>query len=353
MIAYAAWNYQEGKRLIARYNDENMWSDFCLVPVALLLASCGSREPAPLAGGPRAVVQLRDGTTISGQVVASSPRQIVVAGDDKVTRTVDMKQVKAVEYADSIGDGLSHAPDTGMAGREPAPVPAPSGAQPVAEPGSVSQRPAPQPVAQAPQTAPQAVPPPADITHETHVHPSEGEVRTRTYVLPAGTQLAIRTEETIDASRAAEGQTFAAEAARSAMDSEGAVVIPKGANATIVIRSATRGGRFKGASDLALDLQSISIDGRNYALDTVDLVQKGREGVGTNKRTAEFGGAGAAVGAIIGAIAGGGKGAAIGAGSGAGAGVITQVITKGGSIKIPAETILTFQLERSLRVKAR
>jgi hypothetical protein len=60
-------------------------------------------------------------------------------------------------------------------------------------------------------------------------------------------------------------------------------------------------------------------------------------------------GGGAALGAIIGAIAGGGKGAAIGAGSGAGAGALTQILTKG-SIKIPAETVLTFKLDSALRV---
>jgi hypothetical protein len=92
------------------------------------------------------------------------------------------------------------------------------------------------------------------------------------------------------------------------------------------------------------------VDGKQYRLDTVDLAQKGRDGVGANKRTAEFTGGGAAVGAIIGAIAGGGKGAAIGAGSGAGAGALTQIVTKGGSIKVPVESLLTFKLERALRV---
>ena len=101
-----------------------------------------------------------------------------------------------------------------------------------------------------------------------------------------------------------------------------------------------------------LDLVSVSVEGKQYELDTVDLAQKGRDGVGVNKRTGEFAGGGAAVGAIIGAIAGGGKGAAIGAGSGAGAGALTQILTKGGSIKVPVETVLTFKLERPLRVVA-
>ena len=56
------------------------------------------------------------------------------------------------------------------------------------------------------------------------------------------------------------------------------------------------------------------------------------------------------MGAIIGAIAGGGKGAAIGAGAGAGAGALTQVLTKGRSIKVPVESVLTFRLARPLRV---
>jgi hypothetical protein len=77
----------------------------------------------------------------------------------------------------------------------------------------------------------------------------------------------------------------------------------------------------------------------------------GKPGVGVNKRTAEYSGGAAAVGAIIGAIAGGGQGAAIGAGSGAGAGAVAEILTKG-TIKVPAETILTFRLDQPLRVAA-
>jgi hypothetical protein len=82
------------------------------------------------------------------------------------------------------------------------------------------------------------------------------------------------------------------------------------------------------------------------------MVKKGRDGVGANRRTATFTGGGAAIGAIIGAIAGGGRGAAIGAASGAGAGAGTQIVTKGAAIRIPAETILTFQLAAPLQVDA-
>ena len=56
--------------------------------------------------------------------------------------------------------------------------------------------------------------------------------------------------------------------------------------------------------------------------------------------------------ALFGAIAGGGKGAAIGAGAGAGAGALTQVLTKGKAIRVPAESVLTFKLDKPLRIVA-
>jgi len=133
-------------------------------------------------------------------------------------------------------------------------------------------------------------------------------------------------------------------------DSNGDVVIPRGSNAQIVIRSASKGGRFRGASDLVLDLRSITVEGQEYLVSTSDIQEKGKSGIGVNQRTGEYTGGGAALGAIIGAIAGGGKGAAIGAGAGAGAGALTQVLTKGASIRVPAETILTFKLDKPVKI---
>jgi len=171
-------------------------------------------------------------------------------------------------------------------------------------------------------------------------------------VVPAGADLPVRTEETIDSAVAVEGQTYAAEIASDVRDRDGAVVIPRGANARIVILSASGGGKFHGAADLVMDLASVSVGGRQYRLDTVDLAEKGHDNVGINKRTGKIVGGGAAIGAIIGAIAGGGHGAAMGAGAGAGAGAVGEVLTKGGSIKVPAETVLKFRLERALHVVA-
>ena len=192
------------------------------------------------------------------------------------------------------------------------------------------------------QTTPASEPPP----------PAKAPAPTKTYVVSAGAQIPVRVAETIDSGIATEGQTFASAVTQDILDAAGDVVIPRGSNARVIIRSASKGGRIKGASDLVLDLDSVSIHGKRYRLDTEDIVEKGRDGVGKNKRTAIFGGTGAAAGAIIGAIAGGGKGAAIGAASGAAAGVGAEVVTKGGSIKVPAESVLTFKLDKPLRVVA-
>ena len=269
----------------------------------LVLSSCAKKEGTPSATpsaeapaaaqpavGPHASVLLKDGSKVPGTIVASSQTDMVVAGDDGIERKIPVAQVKSVEYNE-------------------AQPPAPSA-------------------------------------------PAAPAVSTRTYELPAGSEVSIRMNEGIDSGTAAEGQSFDAQITRDAKDANGDVVIPHGSRARVVIKSASRGGHFRGASDLVLDLQAMTINQKQYRIDAADISQKGKSGVGANKRTATYGGGGAALGAIIGAIAGGGKGAAIGAGAGAGAGVLTQVLTKGGSIKVPAESVLTFSLDKSLKVTA-
>lgn len=269
----------------------------------LLLAVACEKNEGGSAAGTHATVSMRDGTTYAGVIASSSTTQVTVTGDDHATHILAMKDVKSITYDDAPAATAAAAP-----------VP--------------------------------------DISHDDHYHPPEAAISTKTYDLPIGTQIAVRCEETIDSAKAAEGQTYAAEVAKDVVDANGGLVIPHGANAQIVIRSASKGGRFHGTSDLILDLDTVSIDGRSYVLSTTDMVQRGKPGMGANKRTAEFTGGGAVVGAIIGALAGGGKGAAIGAGSGAGAGAVTQAITKGGSIKVPAESLLTFKLDKPLHVVA-
>jgi uncharacterized protein YcfJ len=121
----------------------------------------------------------------------------------------------------------------------------------------------------------------------------------------------------------------------------------------LTIRSANSTGGVTGSSDLALGLDSISVNGNTYRVITQDVQQQGNSGLGKNKRTGEYVGGGAVLGTLIGAIAGGGKGAAIGAVTGAAAGAGAQVLTRGKAVKVPAETVLRFRLDEPLQLQPR
>src|SRR6185437_916724 len=129
--------------------------------LAVLLVSCTNRGAAP--GAPHATVSMRDGTSVTGTVTASSPSEITLLGDDRTTHTIAMNQVKSITYD------------------QPQPAAVDSGA-----------------------TQP-------DTTHDDHYHPPLSAIQTQTYTLPAGALIPVRSEETIDAAVAAQGQTYAAE----------------------------------------------------------------------------------------------------------------------------------------------
>jgi outer membrane lipoprotein SlyB len=275
--------------------------------LVLLLAACTQKDSSQASSAdsnsPRATISMNDGTTVTGTVTSSTPSQITLNMDSGGTRTILTKDVKAIQYGDV-------APANQTTANQPEPAPAP----------------------------------------QPRYHPDESAIQTKTFEIAAGTQISVRNNEAIDSGNAAEGHTYAAEVTTDVRDANGAAVIPRGANAELVIKSVSSGGRIKGAADLVLALRSVSIGGKQYAVDTTDIRKEGSKGIGANKRTGEFVGGGAALGGIIGAIAGGGKGAIIGGATGAGAGGVTQVLTKGKSIKIPAETLMTFRLEEPVRV---
>src|SRR6478736_372352 len=62
-----------------------------------LTVSCANRATAP-ADAPHATVTMRDGTQIAGTVTASSPSGITLLGDDRVSHTISMNQVRSVDY---------------------------------------------------------------------------------------------------------------------------------------------------------------------------------------------------------------------------------------------------------------
>jgi len=164
--------------------------------------------------------------------------------------------------------------------------------------------------------------------------------------IPANSTLTVRMIDGVDSSVNSAGEIFHA-SLESPLVVENDVVVPRGADIYVRLVSASSAGRMKGKSELHLELVKMEFQGRSYP-----LVSNAYSATGGSrgKNTAAKVGGGAALGAIIGALAGGGKGAGIGAGVGAAGGAIYQGATKGKQVKIPAETMLDFQLEQPVTV---
>jgi hypothetical protein len=165
--------------------------------------------------------------------------------------------------------------------------------------------------------------------------------------LSAGAEITVRTREAVDSRYPSDNRVYFATVDRDVRDRDGRTVIPRGSEAELILRDGS-------ASEIVLDLESVTVNGRRYTVDTLSQTVSGdgsrRQGVGANQRTGKYVGGGAILGTIIGAIAGGGKGAAIGAAAGAGAGAVGQTATRGGAVRLPPESLITFRLERPLVV---
>ena len=141
--------------------------------------------------------------------------------------------------------------------------------------------------------------------------------------------------------RDADGRIYPGFVAHDVADRDGRVIIPRGAPAELIVRRI-------GPREIAIDLESVTINGQRFSIDTSDAENVHREG--DNRRTGESAAGGAVVGSILGAIIGGGKGAAIGAVEGGAAGATAAVVTRGDRVYIPAESSMTFRLERPLNI---
>ena len=166
--------------------------------------------------------------------------------------------------------------------------------------------------------------------------------------IPAGTTISVRTIDAIDSMRNRVGDRFEASLEEPLIVDDN-VIVPKGADVYGRLEESKKTGTFTGRSELRLALTGIVVDGKIVQIVTGDYELTGKsKGASTAKRTI----GGAAIGSIIGAIAGGGQGAAIGAGAGAGVGAGSEIITKGGQVKIPSETLLDFALEQNVTIRS-
>jgi hypothetical protein len=176
--------------------------------------------------------------------------------------------------------------------------------------------------------------------------PTTNRIATRQYVVPSGTVITVRLNDTLASNVSQSGQSFTATVV-DPVQIDQRTVIAQGATATGTVVDAQPLGRFEGGARLQIRLDSVDANGHNAHITTavIDRSEKGK-----GKRTATMIGGGAAAGALIGALAGGGKGAAIGAGAGAAAGTGGAVLTGNKNIVLPTESALSFTLTAPLQI---
>lgn len=208
--------------------------------------------------------------------------------------------------------------------RQPAAAGQPTGAASSAPAAAPASTPANSPAA----SAPAAPPPPAVIE------------------LPAGTNIRVRLDSDLGSQISQPGQSFSATVAEDILRN-GQVIIPKESRAEGTVIDAKPLGKFKGGALLSIRLDSVHTRWGTYPVQTSSISHAEQ---GKGKRSAGFIGGGAGLGALIGGLAGGGKGAAIGALAGGGAGTAGAAFTGNKQITVPAETLLTFSLDHSVRI---
>ena len=270
-------------------------------------------------------ITMKNGRVMNGTYLGGTARSVRVDMGDRI-ETLDVSDVARIEFGGAAASQDSddrrptiHRSDSGDNGDRPVLRRSDnSGGQagPILRPDP------------APQAAPQV--------------PARDSVQ-----LPQGTSFVVRMIDGVDSDTAHVGQTFAASLDEPVNGSDGATIIPRGADAVVKLVDSKDSGKFTGRAELTLSLASVKVGGQMVDINTQSV---SRESSSRGKQTAERAGGVAAVGAIIGAIAGGGKGAAVGAAAGGAAGAGSEVITKGQRVRIPSETRLTFVLDSPVRM---
>lgn len=165
-------------------------------------------------------------------------------------------------------------------------------------------------------------------------------------LIPAGTPITVRLQQSLSSASSAPGEHFEA-VIDEPIVVEGRTVLPVGATVSGHVMSVHRSGRLRHPGEIALTLDSVNVDSRDYSLRTSAVVARGGS---HKKRNLSWIGGSTAGGALIGALAGGGKGALIGSGAGAVAGTTTAFITGKKDVGFATERRLRFRLNQDVSV---
>ncbi len=282
--------------------------------------------------------------------------------DQAKAQAASSNAAQQVQYVDGNGDTVTTVVQPPMAGQPqqistttapPPPGPPPHKTKPVVSPYGVAAAGPVQSSATLAQASSGPLPPDnsGNAATSANTPPPAGQPAgpppSMSLTVAAGTELAIRMNQTINVKHAVAGEHFSGVVAEPVIR-DGIAVIPRGTPVSGRIDEAHRRGHFKGASVLELRLTAMTLNGNEYALDTHDSVRTKR---GKGRRSAGFIGGMTGAGMLIGGIATGGVGLAIGAAAGAGTGTLLAGATGNRDIVIPAESVVHFRLADQLVVQ--
>jgi hypothetical protein len=189
-----------------------------------------------------------------------------------------------------------------------------------------------------PPAVPPAAPPPVDPRHEGQHAP------VFTTVIPVGTEMDVRLQNTLSSETAQVEQRFEATTLVDLYRGSD-VVIPAGSIVRGVVSSVQRAGRIERTGSLTLSFDQITVRGRAYPMR--GTVTQALQGEGIKGEAGRIG-AGAGVGAVIGGILGGVRGALLGVLIGGGG---TIAATEGTDVRLPAGTVLRVRLDSPPEIK--
>jgi len=200
--------------------------------------------------------------------------------------------------------------------------------------------------AQAAMIAPAANPTPNPDPAAAAAPAAPDPAPTAEAIIPRGTPLRARIDESLSTRRNRPGDRFTATLTDPVVVN-GQQVLPSGTRLEGRVLVARPSGRLEGRARLVLALDSIDRDGRRYSIDTTVVSRVSRS---HKRRNLLAIGGTAGAGASVGAIAAGGVGAAVGAGAGAVAGTVGAAVTGRKQVYLPAESVVRFTLGAPARV---
>jgi hypothetical protein len=191
-------------------------------------------------------------------------------------------------------------------------------------------------------------PAPAPVSKGASYNASNPPAPQQPLIIPAGTPVVVRLQESLSSASSASGQRFEAVLDKP-LYADNQLIAPVGTTVIGHVTLARKSGRLRHPGELGLTLDSVVLGQSRVPILTSSVVVRGGS---HKKRNLGWIGGGTGGGALIGALAGGGKAALIGGGIGAAAGTTTALLTGKKDVGFGVERRLTFRLHRDVPLQS-